>query len=53
VEDLLLLPVLVGIWLALLAADVAGWALGYGWGHFSKKRKAKRAEKKKLKETFE
>lgn len=50
-EDLILLPIAVG--LVLLIADLAGWALGYGWGYFSKKRHAKRAEKKKLKETVE
>ena len=52
-EELLLVSVMVGAWIAIALADIAGWALGYGWGHFSKKRKARLAEKKKLKETFE
>ncbi|MEM9084497.1 MAG: hypothetical protein AAGB23_01075 [Pseudomonadota bacterium] len=56
-EELALLPVLLliamGEWLVLLVADVVGWMMGLGWRHYSKKRAAAKAEKKKLKETFE
>ena len=56
-EELALLPFMLLMALvepiALFFADLAGLAMGYGWGHFSKKRAAQKAEKKRLKETFE
>jgi hypothetical protein len=37
----------------LFLADLCGLAMGLGWGHYSKKRAAQKAEKKRLKETVE
>jgi len=56
-EELALLPLLAAIAfaevIALFVADLFGLAMGLGWRHYSKKRAAQKAEKKRLKETFE
>jgi len=36
----------VALPLAMLAADLFGVCIGLGWGYYSKKRRAKRAERK-------
>jgi hypothetical protein len=33
--------------LAVAAADVAGWLMGFGWGHYSKKVRGRRRSKEK------
>ena len=56
-EELAILPLVCGLLIAetlvLLLADLCGLAMGLGWRHYSKKRAAQKAEKKRLKETFE
>ncbi|MEL7188548.1 MAG: hypothetical protein AAGK17_03265 [Pseudomonadota bacterium] len=56
-EELIILPLLLALavaeWVVLLIADLVGLAMGLGWRHYSKKRAAQKAEKKRLKETFE
>jgi hypothetical protein len=54
-EELAILPLVAALFmgeiLALFLADLCGLALGLGWRHYSKKRAAQKAEKKRLKET--
>ena len=51
-EELAILPIIatlfVGEVIVLFVADLFGLATGLGWRHYSKKRAAQKAEKKRL-----
>ncbi len=55
-EELAILPILAAVAIAqalfFFVVDLIGWAMGRGWRYYSKKRAAKKAEEKRLKETF-